>query len=109
MYTINLWTPFEACGTDRPGLQTALLGHREAVELSGYDSVTGHCDASARADFNVEGSAIDRAKKFAPVMSPGDIFVFSHWTPHSTFVTPQMQQSRMSAELRVTYNGHRFP
>lgn len=108
-YTINLWTPFDACGLDRPGLQTAVLGHEEASSLSGYEPETGQCNAEARLSFNSEGHVVDRATKFAPIMNPGDIFVFSHWTPHSTFVTPEMQMSRMSAELRLTYGDHHFP
>lgn len=109
LYTLNLWTPLDPCGFDRPGLQAALIGHEEAVALSGYDAATGSCLPSARESFNQEGSVVERATKFAPIMQPGDIFVLSHWTPHSTYVTPEMKDSRMSVELRLNSNEHCLP
>jgi hypothetical protein len=108
-FTVNLWTPLEDCGEQRPGLRMVLLGHDEAYALSGIDEATGKCDPAARRQLNDDPAIFGGAPIFAPEMRRGDILFFTHWTIHGTYVTPEMSESRLSAELRFDYDGQAFP
>lgn len=99
-FRVNLWTPLEDCGVECPGLQTAVLSHEDSKAISGYNQKTGSFD-------DVTNEL--RGPVYAPILRAGDIFVFSHWTPHATYVTPRMNRSRTSAELRFEYDSPHFP
>lgn len=108
-FTVNLWTPLQDCGVDRPGLRAAILPVDEARALSGYDPRSGRFDPDAVSRLGDGGAALAGAPIHAPVMRRGDVFVFAHWTIHSTYLTPGMTRSRLSAELRFESDSAEFP
>lgn len=108
-FAVNLWTPLQDCGVDRPGVQAAVLPLDEARALSGWDPQRGSFDQAAVSRLNDGGAALAGVPIFAPIMRRGDVFVFTHWTIHSTYITADMTRSRLSAELRFDSDSPEFP
>lgn len=109
-FRINLWTPLEDCGVDRPGLQAGIMSHDDSVAVSGYEHE--HKSFAHATHALLDGGynrLLDDMTVYAPILRAGDVFVFSHWTLHSTYVTPKMKTSRLSVELRFEYDGPEFP
>ncbi len=108
-FAVNLWTPLQECGVDRPGLQAAVLPFEEARARSGYDPRSGRFDPAAVSRLCDDGAVLAGVPIFAPIMRPGDVFVFTHWTIHATYMTSDMTRSRLSAELRFESDSAEFP
>lgn len=94
---INIWVPLTPVGGDYPGLelwlgspQTALL----SFEMSPEDRIAV-C------------SKIPAEALWRPVMKPGDVLLFTHYTVHRTWLDPAMTQTRLSYELRLTTEADR--
>ncbi len=110
VFRVNLWTPLEDCGVDRPGLQAAILCHDDAVALSGYDRETASFDPATNPRTNGDfPRRLRDAPIYAPIMRAGDIFMFTHWTIHAAYMTPDMEKSRTSVELRFQGESSAFP
>lgn len=108
-FAVNLWTPLEDCGVDRPSLQAAVLPFQEARALAGYDERKGCFDRAAVLRLNDDPATLAGVPVFAPIMRRGDVFVLTHWTIHSTYTTPEMTRSRLSAEFRFDSDSAEFP
>jgi hypothetical protein len=102
---LNVWIPLQACGVDAPGLEVvtvpvpqvfvppALPAGPLQAGMS-YDALELP-EAAVRATFPAEAFC------HAP-LATGEVWIFSQWSLHRTWLTPAMQGTRHSLEVRLT-------
>ena len=93
---INAWTPLTRSGGTAPGLELVVARVRDLPDTAPADSqydTLQITEATVRARFPEE--AIIR-----PEMVPGDVLVFLGTTIHRTHIEPDMEEERLSLELR---------
>ncbi|MBF2053484.1 MAG: hypothetical protein IGS03_08475 [Candidatus Sericytochromatia bacterium] len=88
---LNLWIPLTPAGGEAPGLEI-WLGHPQ-VPLLALD-MPDALRAQVLANFAP-------CQRWRPVLQPGDALLLSFFTLHQTWVTPEMQQLRLSHEMRL--------
>lgn len=88
--SVQFWLPLDKCGEDAPGMEFIPVG------LSG---VLPHGDLINAAPATV--SIFNPALRFRPVLSPGDVMVFTSESLHGTWSVPEMTQERFNIEFRV--------
>lgn len=98
---LNFWTPLTTCGVDCPGLELVTVGLERLLPT--YGEFDGQ-DPGAYQDIDISEAFIDKlfGKRFLwhPEIRQGDVMLFSHLTLHRTYMTPDMNRTRISAELR---------
>jgi Phytanoyl-CoA dioxygenase (PhyH) len=104
---ITLWSPLHPCGLTAPGLRVVsaskeavwayLRRHFPKKKIPGWSSMTEWNDTSA---FKIETITGEFGPPWAPAMNAGDIMIFTNWTIHSSYVTPDMAGRRSAAILR---------
>lgn len=88
---VNLWIPLSAAGGQHPGLELWQGSPQEAQLVHGQpEEVRQAILAQAPAE-----------AWWQPEMKPGDILIFTTYTVHRTYITPEMSGERVSYELRV--------
>lgn len=88
---LNLWIPLTPAGAAAPGLEI-WLGHPQ-VPLLALDMPTSLRE-QVLANF-------EPRQRWRPVLQPGDALLLSFFTLHQTWITSDMQQLRLSHELRL--------
>jgi hypothetical protein len=111
LYIVNVWVPFTPCGHTAPGLEFLLTPAADIRAYSQYDpsiplEPAGPGGVSPRMNYDLfEPAEIKKhyaAESFwAPSMNPGDVILFSNWCTHRTWITPDMDQTRISLEWRL--------
>jgi len=109
-----LWTPFQPCGVDAPGLAVMTVPREKVLaylqykfptrQIPGWSSMTEWNDTGA---FEVKElfRAFGHDKLWNPAMEPGDVMLFTNWTIHGSNVTRSMTKRRSAAILRLTATG----
>jgi hypothetical protein len=100
-YSLNFWVPLVECGRDAPGLvlvpgpfRQLQEAHRHNLEQDFVDEVEHMRQQEFYTDMR------DGLPRFRPEMARGDILIFHNWIMHASYVTAEMQKSRVSLELR---------
>src|SRR5262249_2783011 len=114
-FTVNLWTPFVACGVDAPALGVACVTIPEVMEYAGFRPSGGARERDDNfADFDPamyemwmkDATRVERfyaafgERVWRPQYNPGDAMMMSNWTLHFTHATPDMRGRRGNVELR---------
>lgn len=88
---INVWIPLTAAGGQHPGLEIWLDGPQETLLNFGMEP-----------DEREQICARMRPEQhWKPELKAGDVLVFTHYTVHRTWMSPEMSQARYSYELRL--------
>ena len=87
------WTPLNACGIDAPGLELVPDAHHREFDH----------DRSWLWEYGLDESTATSlaARGMAPELAPGDVVLFTSLTPHRTYVTDEMAQTRIAIDFRA--------
>lgn len=101
------WAPLHPCGVTAPGLAVVPAGKHEVIEhlrkhfshqIPGWKSET---EWNSTAAFKAETIRETFGEPYSPAMYPGDVMLFTNWTIHGSYITPEMQGKRSAAVLRL--------
>jgi len=96
---LNVWIPLVACGRDAPGLEIVVGSSGKSLDPA--DPWAAGIVERARLDEASVLAAFPTQSLWRPVLSPGDVLVFSGETIHRTHIAPGMTRSRASIDLRL--------
>ncbi len=96
---LNVWIPLVPCGHDAPGLE--IVADSDGRRLDPANPAASGLVERARLDEASVLAAFPAASIWRPVLSPGDVLVFSGGTIHRTHITPHMTRPRASIDLRL--------
>lgn len=95
LFALNVWCPFDPVGTDAPTLRFVRQRLRRTISRHYRDGR------------KVETNGVD-GELVPIVLAPGDCAIFTNWTLHQTFITPEMTRGRLSAEIRLCGQDRMF-
>jgi hypothetical protein len=97
---VTVWVPLCDVGHDAPGLELVPTALREKQHHdSGIDVTYGKGMDDEQVNQSVSTARLQ------PVLSLGDVLVFSPYTLHRTYQTPDMTRQRVSLDVRVHPSG----
>lgn len=94
---LNVWIPLTAAGNRQPGLE---------LWLDGPQQVLLNLQMS-QAEREAVWSSIPATQLWQPELAAGDLIIFTHYTVHRTWVTPNMEKNRYSFEMRLISDQER--
>jgi hypothetical protein len=104
---VAFWSPLHQCGVAAPGLRLLPASRQQVVRylqekfptrsIPGWSSATEWNETDA---FNISALEREFGSVWVPAFDPGDVVIFTNWTIHGSFVTPQMDSRRSAAILR---------
>lgn len=102
---LNVWIPLQACGIDAPGLEVVTFPVQQVFRPPAFP--TGPLQAGMGYEALELPEAVVQATFPADTfchdpLELGDVWIFSQWSLHRTWVTPAMQSTRHSLEVRLT-------
>ena len=117
LFGINIWTPLDDCGVSAPGLKiipASLYDVLDFLNVQFKNPVKSKNDVLISQDKlrelpNGFFDYLQSNKIVTPELRVGDIMIIHNWTVHSTYITNEMTQSRLSLELRINSQNHFYP
>ena len=117
LFGINIWTPLDDCGVSAPGLKiipASLNNILNFLDVQFKNPVKSKNDVLISRDKlrelpNGLFDYLQSNKIISPELCVGDIMIIHNWTVHSTYITNEMHQSRLSLELRINSQNHFYP
>lgn len=94
---LNFWIPLVDAGLDAPGLEIVCEGMDKLITMP-KNSFSSYDDIKVSPSFMKQ---YDK-KIWHPEVRAGDALVFSNYTLHKTYITPEMQKTRIAIEMRCT-------
>lgn len=101
-FALNCWTPLVSCGVDAPGLEVILDGRRKFRRPANADDTTKHPYDQMSFEEKEMRDCYGEDKFWRPALNLGDILLFTNFTFHRTYHTPEMTKDRISLEIRCT-------
>lgn len=105
---INCWIPLNSCGLLAPSLEVMPVGLQEMLPLDPLRAERAPLYAEYALDEAAVIAEFGPEYLWHPVFHPGDVLLMNAWLPHRTYLRPQMQQPRLSLEIRCVA-GSSFP
>jgi hypothetical protein len=106
---LNFWIPLVACGRDAPGLELVLDHPPGIVERAAPFDVSKPDYSGIELPSQEILDRYGADKMWHPEMQLGDILVFSNLAIHRTYLREDMQNSRISLEVRCTDGSNANP
>jgi hypothetical protein len=97
---INSWIPLNQAGFKAPGLQLVLSPQTNLLIPPGYLGKNASTYEELDLSENFITQKFSPNLLWAPILEPGDVLFFSHLTIHRTFITSEMNSTRISLEIR---------
>ena len=88
---INVWVPLTPAGGDWPGLELQL----DAPQLPLLSMAMSVPEREAVC------AGLPPESLWRPVLTPGDVLIFTPYTVHRTWLEPTMNHTRISSEIRL--------